>query len=398
MKKIILLPLLAIFILNAQNSYINQILILNEGYLDFSSDSIIEPVTIGSYDISADIYSDVITIEGAKFASDLIIEGDFFYVAADNRVNKYDLNTYELISTSIIEGARKLAIYNDYLFVSKGDYDPLTFGPVLFDSYLDVYDLNLDYLFGFPTTNGPQFSTENIIIENNKLYILINNAYEWGNYQGIVGIINLNDMSYQDEISLGDDGKNPVNLMKKDGKLYTTNNKNWDGGSISVINTNTNDVQTLNLSDISFGCGVSVLRENKINYQESGGSDMKILNLETLAENGVEGNLNLNFYAVSENPINGNLYASTSDFVTNSSVIIYNENNFEINSFTSGVTTNKIVFDVRTENNSSISENYIGQNKSHRFDILGGLTNNSRGIQLNVTESGDITKSLIIKQ
>ena len=212
MKKIIILPLLAIFILNAQNSYINQVLILNEGYLDFSSDSIIEPVTIGSYDVVTDMYSDVITIEGSKFASDLIIEGDFFYVAADNVVNKYDLNTYELISTSIIEGARKLAIYDDYLFVSKGDYDPLTFGPVLFDSYLDVYDLNLDFLFGFPTTNGPQFSTENIIIENNKLYILINNAYEWGNYQGIVGVINLDDMSYQDEISLGDDGKNPLEM------------------------------------------------------------------------------------------------------------------------------------------------------------------------------------------
>ena len=124
---------------------------------------------------------------------------------------------------------------------------------------------------------------------------------------------------------------------------------------------------------------------------------MKILNLETLTENGIEGNLNLNFYAVSENPINGNLYASTSDFVTNSSVIIYNENNFEINSFTSGVTTSKIVFDVRTENNSNISENYIGQNKIQRFDILGGSTNNSKGIQLNVTESGEITKSLIFK-
>ena len=146
MKKVILLPIIAFFISNAQNSYINQILILNEGYLDFSSDSIIEPVTIGSYDIVANTYSDVVTIEGAKFASDLIIEGDFFYVAADNTVNKYDLNTYELISTSSVDGARKLAIYNDYLFVSKGDYDPITFGPVTFDSYLDVYDLNLDFL------------------------------------------------------------------------------------------------------------------------------------------------------------------------------------------------------------------------------------------------------------
>ena len=107
MKKVILLPIIAFFISNAQNSYINQILILNEGYLDFSSDSIIEPVTIGSYDIVANTYSDVVTIEGAKFASDLIIEGDFFYVAADNTVNKYDLNTYELISTSSVDGARK---------------------------------------------------------------------------------------------------------------------------------------------------------------------------------------------------------------------------------------------------------------------------------------------------
>ena len=49
--------------------------------------------------------------------------------------------------------------------------------------------------------------------------------YEFGNYQGIIGVINLNNLTYDSEIDLGDDGKNPINLMLRDDKLYTLNNK-----------------------------------------------------------------------------------------------------------------------------------------------------------------------------
>ena len=45
-----------------------------------------------------------------------------------------------------------------------------------------MYDLDLNYQSGFEAeTNGPQWSTENLLINENKLYVLINNAYEWGN-------------------------------------------------------------------------------------------------------------------------------------------------------------------------------------------------------------------------
>ena len=165
----------------AQNQYVNKVLILNEGSSDFATDEIIEPVTVGVYSISSSnpSYSEVIEISGAKFTSDLIIDGDYFYVAADNRVLKYHLDTYELITSQEVSGARKLAINDDYLFVSKGDYDGVTFGPVIFDSYLDVYDLDLNYQFGFEAENsGPQWSAENLLINEDKLYVLINNAYE----------------------------------------------------------------------------------------------------------------------------------------------------------------------------------------------------------------------------
>ena len=43
---------------------------------------------------------------------------------------------------------------------------------------------------------------------------------------GIIGQVDLNTLNYEAEIDLGDDGKNPINLMFKDDKLYTLNNKN----------------------------------------------------------------------------------------------------------------------------------------------------------------------------
>ena len=144
MKNILLILLVSsLNLIYSQNDYVHQVLILNEGYLDFSTDEIIEPVTVGVYSISssAPIYNEIIEISDAKFASDLIINEGYFYVAADNRILKYNLNTYELIASQDVDGVRKLAINGDNLFVSKGDYDSVNFGPVIFESYLDVFDL-----------------------------------------------------------------------------------------------------------------------------------------------------------------------------------------------------------------------------------------------------------------
>tara|TARA_Y100000589_G_scaffold232822_1_gene220357 strand:+ start:2334 stop:3539 length:1206 start_codon:yes stop_codon:yes gene_type:complete len=401
MKKLFSILLLLIFNSSfSQNEYVHQVLILNEGYLDFATDEIIEPVTVGVYSISSSdpSYSEVIEISGAKFASDLIIDGDYFYVAADNRVLKYHLDTYELITSQEVSGARKLAINDDYLFVSKGDYDGVTFGPVIFDSYLDVYDLDLNYQFGFEAENsGPQWSAENLLINEDKLYVLINNAYEWGNYQGIIGQVDLNSLNYEAEIDLGDDGKNPINLMFKEDKLYTLNNKNWDGSSISVVDINNSDnIQTLNLSDVSAGCGVSIIRNQKLNYQKSGDLEMGIVDLETLTQTGVEDNLNMNYYSISEDPVTGNLFAATADFVTNSQVYIYDLNNIELNSFTSGVTTNKIVFDVRS-GSTSIKESHIHQSDIiKRIDFL-GRDIVDENFMINIYDDGTIDKKYILK-
>ena len=78
-------------------------------------------MSVGIYNPSTNLYNTIIELDNARFASDLIIFGDYFYVAADNKVFKYDLNTYELIAEQDAPGVRKLTIYDNYLFITKGD-------------------------------------------------------------------------------------------------------------------------------------------------------------------------------------------------------------------------------------------------------------------------------------
>ena len=75
--------------LTCQN-YLNQVLILNEGYYNSTSQNMDYPVSIGSYNPETSEYTTLIEIDSVKFASDMIVDEDFLYVAADYKLLKYD--------------------------------------------------------------------------------------------------------------------------------------------------------------------------------------------------------------------------------------------------------------------------------------------------------------------
>ena len=80
MKKIICaLFFMCICQIFAQNTYLNQVLLLNEGCYDYYEQEILEPVTVGVYNPDTNTYNTIIEISGARFASDLIIDQDAYY-------------------------------------------------------------------------------------------------------------------------------------------------------------------------------------------------------------------------------------------------------------------------------------------------------------------------------
>ena len=340
-------------LVQAQN-YVHQAIILNEGYFDYQTNEILVPVTVGSYNPATQIYQVVDTLEGMRFGSDVLIDGNYYFVAADSKIYKMDLNSHQEISSVSCPGVRNLGIYQNKLVATRGEY--LT----TYDSYLHVYDAtNMTLIAAIDTIQGPKWATQNIVLDGSSAYIAVNNGYEWGNEKGIIGKLDLNALTYGNEIDLGPDGKNPDNLVKVGSFLYSVNNKDWSGSSISKVALDGSSNSTVNIATASTGCGTSALRDDKLVYQISMETTLNEFDINVMNNVGPVSGHSLNYYELAQEPVSGNLFASETDFFSFGNVHVFNASNTELASFNVGVSPGTIVFDVRS---SSASLNELASN------------------------------------
>lgn len=392
------------FSLLASTQHLHQVLILNEGYFDYTNNVSVEPVKIGSYDVNNDTYTTVNTLSGARFASDMVVKDGYYFVAADSVIYKFDLNNHQELARTTCTGVRNLAVHNDKLIATRGDYDNTTFMPIFFESYLKVYNTSdLTLHTDFDTTNGPQFASQNILIPEisssfNKAFILINNAYDWGNEKGLVGVLDLSTMTYENEIDLGVDGINPDNIMYHNGSIYTVNNKDWSGASISKIDINSMTLTTTNnISTVSTGCGTSCLKEGNIVYQISQDSTLIEYDVVNMNNVGPIANYSTNFYALAVDPTSGHLFASNTDFYSYGKVEIYDLMNNYINQFSTDITPGKIVFDVRFNTGIDEIKNDLTVYPNPASDML-NINGISEGNYSIFNILGEVIYSHVIKQ
>jgi hypothetical protein len=375
MKKLLFLLLIGTQGLSAQD-YVNQVLVLNEG--KFGQNEF--PVTLGSYDPTSQNYEVVDTIEGARFASDMVIDGDNIFVMADTLLLKYDLNSFEVLSTQTVVGGRNIAVVDDKLFITRGEYG------VDFSSYLKVFSKSdLEFVSELDTLNGPKWTTQNMVVHDGKLYVAINNGFNWGQEKSLIGVVDISTMSYLEEIDLGPDGTNPDNMVLNGDYIYTVNNKNWTGASFSKVDLSTMTANTINISDVSTGCGTSCLRGDRINFQLSQDSILYEWNPVTFDDSGVDLGVTEPFYGLAHDNINNYLYASSTDYTTFGKIGIYDADNNLVHEFDCGVSPGTIVFDVR--NTTSISEFSVEENTDNSvYDMfgrkLGNIENQPKGVYL----------------
>ncbi|MEN9994220.1 MAG: hypothetical protein RL762_877 [Bacteroidota bacterium] len=368
-KRLFLIAALTSASLYAQQ-YVHQVLIANEGFFDFQTNAIVEPATIGSYNPQTQTYTVIDTLDGQRFSSDLVIDGDFYFVAADTKIYKYNLNTHQAVGSINLPGVRNLAIAGDKLIATRGEYLQT------FDSYLQIFDKNtLQLIAALDTNNGPKWATQNIVVINDIAYIAVNNAYEWGNEKGLIGQLDLNTLQYGSEIDLGTEGKNPDNMFLFNNELYTVNNKDWSGASVSKVSLN-GTVNTQSFANAVTGCGTSALRDDKLVYQISMENTLNDYSLLNMALVGPVAGISNNFYDLAQEPISGHLYASATDFFSTGSVSIFDNANNLVNQFAAGVSPGTIVFDVRasvglTERNTTIG---VYPNPSNGIFQIAGLT------------------------
>lgn len=245
-------------------SQLSKIFVLNEGAYDFVSGQITVPVSLGMYDVNAKTYHQIAEIPNARFASDLLIHENSIWIAADKYLIEFDLNSLTTVRAHEIEGLRKIAIKDQMIIVTRGEYLKNL------NSYVQILDKNdFSLLFEIPETEM-SFTTENIVVKDQMAYIGVNNGFVFGQEVGKILLINLDSLKWVQTIDLGVDGKNPENLMLYDDVLLSLNNKDFTGSSVSKIDLNKLEVQNYNLSDVQSLCGTSTLMKSSVIYQEYG--------------------------------------------------------------------------------------------------------------------------------
>jgi len=331
----------------AQQDYVHQVIILNEGQYDYTNSVQITPVSMGSYDPSADIYVEFDQITGVKFGSDVLIDGDFIYVAADSLLLKYDKNTLTLSNSVTVEGIRKLAIWNDHILVTIGEITP-------HNAYFRVFDKNtLAFVYELDSLNGPAYSSEGVVVFNDVAYIAISNSFEWGNAKGLIGTVDLNTQLYISEVDIAPAGMNPDNMMISGNTLYTLNNTDWSNSSITEFSCTDGSFTTTSLS-ASSGCGASAFIDNHIYYHkyeyDSNWTDINsTLNVFHIIDQSIGTiypNL-LNVYGMVDDPINEQVYLTTTDYFSYGMAYKMDYDGTLTDSFAVGISPGNLALDVR---------------------------------------------------
>jgi hypothetical protein len=334
--------MLAMALQVSAQSYVHQVVVLNEGYFDyFDTQEQLVPVTLGSYDPASGTYETVVTLAGPRFGSDVLVDGSDIFVAADDRVLRFAADGFSQLGEAFVSGVRKLAVWNDQLLLTRGEVGGL-------DHYFEARDrTTLELLYTIGPDEGMQFSAEDVVVLNDKAYLAVNNAFDWANVIGRVGVVDLQSGTYTSEVDLGPDGTNPEKIMVKDGALYIFNNKDFSGSSISKVDPDGAALAyTTNVATNS-GCAASVMADGRIYYMEYEQAELARFDvssgqvLDTLAGSP-------EVYGLIDDPINAVLYATTTDFFSNGDLHVLNLEGQILSSIAVGVAAGNLALDIRS--------------------------------------------------
>ncbi len=332
--------LCAAALFSSAQQYVHQVMVLNEGYFDVTTQTQVVPVSLGSFDPATGLYHTVATIDNARFGNHVVVEGDRVYVAADHRLLAYDANSFALLNEADVPGIRRFAVWNGHLVITLGEVGGL-------DHYCEVRDKNTLALVHAIDNSVLPYSCEGVTVVGDKAYIAVNNGFDWGNAVGKVGVLDMAAQTWETTIDLGPDGMNPEVVFADEDAIYAFNNKDFTGSSISKVQLNDNALSYTHNVATSSGCGSSAKVENRIYFMEYA---QNVLNRFDLTSSTVLDTLmdSPATYGLIDDPINHVMYGTTTDFFSTGELHVMDYAGQVISTVAVGVSPGRLALDVRS--------------------------------------------------
>lgn len=312
----------------AQNYSLRQVIVLNEGAFGTF-------VTVGAYNPLISTYSNFDTIPAA-FATDVLIDNGFIYVAADSILRKYDLLTKQQVNEKIIPSMRELAVWGNQLLITLGNIQPLT-------HHFKVYDKsNLNFIYQLPLSGD----AAEVKVWNDTAYVAVNGFGVSGN----LAVIDLQHQSLNREIDLGPDGLNPETIRKEGNKIIAVSSPNYSNTAVTSYDVLTTNASTTLLGTAN-GCSASTLFLGNVYFGVNAESKIRVFNTQSaITWDSLQTNHII--YGIGIDSVNSRIYAGTTDYTTFGKVYVYDFYGALKDSFDVHVSPSTFAFDVVDLNSS----------------------------------------------
>ncbi len=240
-----LILLVPVTVFSQKGEWVNQVLIGIGGKFEVSP-PFSDYVKMMKYDPATQTTNLFNTIY-TQSVQDILIAGDFAYVAAQDSIIKYDINSYQRVAAIADSGISKLGLYYDRLIVSK-QWPVVRF-------YVEVLNANslalLDRIQFISGDCGDVFCTKD------SVYVAVNGGFS--GTDGKLAVIAPGVWDLAREIDFGPQALGMYDLYYYDGNIVSINRTPYGAttGSFSFYNTYTYTGTTVTVDQaVSDGFGV----------------------------------------------------------------------------------------------------------------------------------------------
>lgn len=341
--------------INAQHTIVNQIIVGSGGIYGDTTNN----VTLSSFNPGNEFnteFGDIFT----QSIQDIIIDGSFAYVAAQDSIAKFNIDTYEKVSCVEASGINKLYVNGNNLFASF--QFPAT------ENFVRVY--STDELSHIGDVSEVSDESAGLLVIDEYLYVAVPGG--WASTVGKIAIIDINDFSLINEVDFDGEGLGIYDLFLFEEQIISVNKTPWGGtqGYISVMDKMGSNTE-------------SHIIEGTIGKM----AGLKGNTLYTIMNNSI-GSINLTDFSIDDtavvpaasltivdatfDTVNNLFYVTTTDYFSIGEGLIYNMNGEETGSFDAGISAESIAIDYR--DNTGIYNHYDNELKIYPIPALHMIT------------------------
>lgn len=323
--------------ISAQTTYVNQVLIGSGG--NYSNPD--EHVMLGSYDPideSTTYFGEVYT----QSIQDIVIAGEFVYVAAQDSIVKYNIDDFSRIAAVEATGLNQLLVHDGLLFV--------TFQYPTTENFVQIFSAdNLEHIKNISDVSD---EAAGMLVFEDNVYVAI--PGNWTSTTGNIAIINIDELELVSEVLLGNEGVGVFDLFLYDSKIMSINRTPYGGtiGYISTMSTMGTDITSYLINEaIGKFSGI----DNGILYtvMNNGIGAIKLSDF-TVTDNSIVDPL-INTIASTElDTVNNVIYVASTDYFSMGEGTIYSMTGEAISTFDANIAPETIAIDYRT--NTSLNE------------------------------------------